>query len=128
MTEIEQAIFEDAVDALCNLVAIENHLLESALAKKSTELLKLADEARHQRQKVQLEIFGEADKSNEIQRTGKAELGCSIKHSLMARMTLKEVAQKYITKGEHEKAFKLLEWSNEMFVLLQLLKQYYNEG
>jgi len=124
---VEKAIFEDATDALSNLVAIENHLLESAMAKKSIDLLKLADETRNQRRKIQEEIFGANVASSEIQRSGTGEIGCGIKHALMVRITLKEVAQKYIDRGENEKALQFLDWANEMFVLLQYLKQYYLE-
>lgn len=111
MAQLDDSMMDDFLDAMENLVALENHFLESGIkkmrqekeglldkiapkAKENPPDFDMADEIRNMRQKLQQAlIFGQANLSEE-ERTRAGESACSLKHINFARMTLKETAQK----------------------------------
>ena len=114
----EQAIFEDATDCLMNLIALEKHLLETALKTKRQTVLVMADMARENRQKFMQLIFKEGKQGDQTARSSGGEFHCAVKHALMARMNLFEVAQKYSSQGKYDEAFECLEQADDVFAFL----------
>ena len=102
---------QDAILYLANAIALEWHCLESYSLTKDKIQLQIAERVRRQRSKFMYQLVPES----------KNQIYCESKHLLACAVSLKELSNRYVEKGEKELAEECLKDSMDMesiFILL----------
>lgn len=91
---IEEAIDEEVLYAIMNMIALEEHMIESFNKTDIIQYSEIADMQRKIRQKT-LQLIKKVEKNTGGNfRDYKAEVWCALKHALVTKMHLLETLEK----------------------------------
>lgn len=121
---IEEAVEEEIWAAVANLIATEEHLLETARMMEDTvfyaELSSFVRVLRQELTTIVMKLRGfdpELDAGRF--RTGLGELWCATKHLLLVKVHLYETAQKLAKMGKREEAKKCISLSQAISNMIE---------